>query len=65
MVGLWLPGGNAPPPAVVRRLEENDGILVPNNVDSDGNCESPLAQVGMPYVGMTDFLERATALRDL
>ena len=63
VVGLWLPGGKAPPRSVVQRLEEHSGLLVSYNIDSDEGRASPL--VPSPYVGMTDFLDRATAVRDV
>ena len=63
VVGLWLPGGKAPPRNVVQWLEEHSGLLVSYNIDSDEGGGSPLAP--FPYVGMTDFLDRATAVRDV
>ena len=56
-VGLWLPGGVAPPREVAARLLRA-GLLLSYNVDTDEpGSEPPLPG---PFVGMTDTLFRAS-----
>ena len=58
VVGLWLPGGRAPNEEVRTELLQQ-GILVNFNYDSEIDLDENFVYPA-PYVGMTDFLERAT-----
>ena len=56
VVGLWLPGGVAPPAGVCARLLRA-GLLVTFNADSEPNGAEALPA---PCVAMTDHLERSS-----
>jgi len=60
VIGLWLPGGRAPPIAVRDELLQND-LLVSFNIDSELSVTgAEEMDYAVPYVGMTDVLSRAT-----